>query len=86
MARVMWVRVTGCTVYAFPEQQTGSQLTDAAYQVGNFRGTGAGATTAVGGSAAAPAYLGGFETRLEAIAAILRDAEIIPTDDSVGIR
>jgi len=86
MPQPMWVRVTGNTVYVFPPQQTGSQLTDKRYQAGTFRGTGYGTTTAVANTDSDPRHLGTFVTRLEAIAAILRDAEIVPTDDSVGIR
>lgn len=87
MLRTMWVRVTGCTVYAFPEKQTRSQLTDREYQAGAFRGDGVGGASAVAfGDATPDVRLGTFETREAAIAAILRHHQIVPTDLSVGIR
>jgi hypothetical protein len=86
MFEVMWVRVTGTTVFVFPVEQTLSQLTDERYQAGSFRGTGLGGTSAVANTNSDPVHLGTFETRLEAIAAILRFHSIVPTDDSVGIR
>jgi hypothetical protein len=86
MLRVMWVRVTGSTVYVFPKQQTGSQLTDERYQAGSFRGTGIGGATAVANTDSDPVHLGQFDERVKAIAAILRHHGIVPTDDSVGIR
>lgn len=86
MLRTMWVRVTGCTVFAFPEQQTRSQLTDRVYQAGSFRGDGVGSTSAVAFTNSSDVHLGRFDTRLEAIAAILRHHGIVPTDQSVGIR
>jgi len=83
---VLWVRVTGCTVYAFPPSMTGSQLDDEQYQAGTFRGTGLGTTTASANTTGDPAYLGEFDSRTDAIHAVLRHHDIIPTDNSVGIR
>jgi hypothetical protein len=86
MLRTMWVRVTGCTVFVFPEQQTRSQLTDDVYQAGVFRGDGIGHTSAVAFTNSGEVLIGLYDTRLEAIAAILRHHSIVPTDQSVGIR
>ena len=85
MPRAMWVRVTGSTVFVFPVRQSGSQLTDSRYQAGSFRGTGVHTTSAVANTTGESVHLGAFDTRLAAIAAILRHHEIVPTDDSVGI-
>ena len=86
MLRLMWVRVTGTTVYAFPTKMRGSQLTDGQYQAGTIRGTGVDSTRAVAYTDALPVYLGTFPTSLAAIAAVLRFHDIVRTDDSVGIR
>ena len=83
---VLWVRVTGCTVYVFPPTMTGSQLDDEQYQAGTFRGTGLGTTTATANTGADPEHLGEYETRAEAIHAVLRHHDIVPTENSVGIR
>jgi hypothetical protein len=85
MLRSMWVRVTGCTVFAFPEHQTGSQLTDRAYQAGVFKGTGTGHVSAVAFTDDGSVNLGLFAARIEAIAAILRFHQIVRTSQSVGI-
>jgi hypothetical protein len=86
MFAVMWVRVTGATVFVFPPEQSGSQLTDERYQAGSFRGTGSGSTSAVANTNSDPVHLGTFETRQGAIGAILRHHGIVPTENSVGIR
>lgn len=86
MLRTMWVRVTGSTVYVFPVRMTRSQLVDAQYQAGYFRGTGIKGTTAYAYQGAGRVNLGLFDTRLEAIAAILRLHQIVPSPESVGIQ
>lgn len=86
MFAVMWVRVTGTTVFVFPPEQAGSQLTDERYQAGSFRGTGISSTSAIANTNSDPIRLGTYDTRLEAIAAILRHHSIVPTENSVGIR
>ncbi len=86
MLLTMWVRVTGCTVFAFPVHMTGSQLDDIDFQAGSFRGDGTGKNTAVAYTPDGNQHLGAFDTRLEAIAAVLRAHEIVPSDQSVGIR
>jgi len=84
--REMWVRVTGQTVFAFDPRLTGSQLTSVDHQIGTFRGQGFGVVTAAAVVEGGDQFVGQFDTRLEAIAAILRKHDIVPTPESVGIR
>lgn len=85
MVTEQWVRITGQTVYGFPPSMTGSQLTDVEYQLGSFKGDGLGSTSAAAATRSGPRFVGSFDTRLEAIAAILRVKEIAPSANSVGI-
>lgn len=85
MAAEQWVRVTGQTVYGFPLSMTGSQLTDVEYQLGSFKGDGLGCTSAAAATNLGARLVGSFDSRLEAIAAILRFQDVAPAENSVGI-
>lgn len=80
-----WVRVTGQTVYGFPLSMTGSQLTDVEFQLGTIKGHALGSVSASASTSGGDRFVGTFDSRLEAIAAILRAHNIAPSEKSVGI-